>query len=50
MKPYCILLFAFSLFIAAVTRTDASTLYGATSAGGPGELWIIDQATGAGIQ
>jgi hypothetical protein len=32
------------------SRADAGTLYAATSAGGPGELYIIDQATGGVIQ
>ena len=30
-------------------RTEAATLYGATSAGGPGELYTLDPATGAMI-
>jgi hypothetical protein len=50
MKLYCVLLVTFSLFTAAISRTDASTLYGATSSGGPGELWIIDKTTGTAIQ
>src|SRR6478736_3983281 len=36
--------------LASISRADASTLYGATSAGGPGELYTIDATTGAVIQ
>ena len=50
MKAFHLIGCALAVWTLAVTRADASTLYGATSAGGPGELWIIDQATGTGIQ
>jgi hypothetical protein len=40
------LLFTLSL----CTPADAATLYGATASGGPGQLHILDQATGASIQ
>jgi hypothetical protein len=36
--------------LASIARADASILYGATSAGGPGELYTIDATTGAVIQ
>src|SRR5690242_10793419 len=36
--------------LATLGRADASILYGATSAGGPGELYILNPATGAMIQ
>lgn len=36
--------------LVAAASSDASILYGSTSAGGTGELWIINAATGAGIQ
>ncbi|MEY2427435.1 MAG: hypothetical protein QOJ40_320 [Verrucomicrobiota bacterium] len=49
MKTLPFLVCAFGL-CASVARSDASTLYGSTSAGGPGELWILDPATGAPIQ
>jgi len=32
------------------SRVEASTLYGSTSAGGPGELYLLDPATGAALQ
>jgi hypothetical protein len=32
------------------TRVDAATLYGATASGGPGELYILDPASGGVIQ
>lgn len=37
-------------FLAAAAPLDAATLYGATAAGGPGELYILNAATGAVIQ
>ncbi len=37
-------------FLAAISEAHAGTLYAATSAGGPGELYIIDQATGGVVQ
>jgi len=49
MKANQILLCAVAI-LAAATQTQASTLYGATSAGGPGELWVIDQTTGNAMQ
>ena len=36
--------------LAMLGRADAATLYGATSAGGPGELYILNAANGAVIQ
>jgi hypothetical protein len=36
--------------LASVARADASTLYGASAAGGPGELYILNPATGAMVQ
>jgi len=41
-----------SLLMTCVTipQANASTLYGATSAGGPGELWIINPTNGAAVQ
>src|SRR5689334_10801981 len=50
MQRYHLLLCSLGLLMAAVMRADASTLYGSTSAGGAGELWILDPATGAAIQ
>ena len=44
------LLFCASAILAVVARADASTLYAASSAGGPGELYILNPATGAMIQ
>lgn len=38
-----------AVFVSAV-EVDAATLYGATASGGPGELYIIDPATGALVQ
>lgn len=49
MKTYHVLLFALGIS-ALVSRAEASTLYGSTSAGGSGELWIIDAATGNAVQ
>src|SRR6478609_6013902 len=36
--------------LAFAANSHAGTLYAATSAGGPGELYIINQATGAVVQ
>ena len=36
--------------LALAARTEAATLYGSTAAGGPGELYIINPATGAVVQ
>lgn len=36
--------------LAMLGRAEAATLYGATAAGGPGELYILNPATGAVIQ
>ena len=49
MKTTHLLLTTFCL-CALGARTEASTLYGSTSAGGAGELWIIDATTGTGLQ
>ncbi len=49
MKTYPVLLAALGL-LAFGTRVDASLLYGSTSAGGPGELWIINAADGTAVQ
>src|SRR4051812_521160 len=38
------------MLVAATSRGVASTLYGSTSAGGGGELWVLDSATGTGTQ
>ena len=37
-------------FLALAARVDAAALYASTSAGGPGELYIINSANGALIQ
>ena len=37
-------------FLAAASQAQAGTLYAATAAGAPGELYIINQATGAMVQ
>src|SRR4029077_6226701 len=49
MKARHVLLFSLGLMF-AITRVEASTLYGSTSAGGPGELWILNPADGSAIQ
>src|SRR5260221_10358566 len=49
MKTYPVLLCVLGV-AGAISRTDAQTLYGSTSAGGPGELWIINAANGAAVQ
>jgi hypothetical protein len=36
--------------LAAASQVQAGTLYAATSAGGPGELYVINQSTGAVVQ
>jgi len=46
LHTFCFLLGA----LAAASQAHAGTLYAATSAGGPGELYIINQATGAVVQ
>jgi hypothetical protein len=46
LHAFCFLLGA----LAAASQVHAGTLYAATSAGGPGELYIIDQATGVVVQ
>jgi hypothetical protein len=49
MKAFRIL-FCLCILAVLVPSAEALTLYGSTSAGGPGELWIIDPTTGAGVQ
>ncbi|MGZ4973355.1 MAG: DUF6923 family protein [Limisphaerales bacterium] len=49
MKTSPLLLAALCL-CAFEPHSQASTLYGSTSAGGVGELWIIDAATGNAVQ
>src|SRR4051812_22699253 len=49
MKILHLVVFLLSVF-AAGANANAGTLYAATSAGGPGELYIINQATGAVVQ
>jgi len=49
MKTYRVILCALGIS-AIVIPAHASTLYGSTSAGGPGELWILDASTGAAVQ
>src|SRR5258708_2738067 len=36
--------------LAAASHVHAGTLYASTSAGGPGELYVINQSTGAIVQ
>jgi hypothetical protein len=48
MKAHQILLLTLGFSVIA-SRTDASTLYGSTSAGGAGELWTINPANGASV-
>lgn len=43
------LFFCALLFVALCTRADADALYGATAAGGPGELYTLNPATGGVI-
>ncbi len=49
MRAYHVLLGALGL-LALARPVDASVLYGSTSAGGPGELWIINAANGTAVQ
>jgi hypothetical protein len=46
----CFYLFCALMAVVAIPQANASTLYAATSAGGPGELWIIDPTNGAPVQ
>src|SRR5262245_2820037 len=50
MKILHTICFALCAALAAVSPARAGTLYAATAAGGPGELYIIDQSTGAVVQ
>jgi hypothetical protein len=50
MKVARAFLCAVAVLAAVVGRANAQTLYGATSAGGPGQLYTIDTATGAIVQ
>jgi hypothetical protein len=49
MKLHFVALCTSAMFAVSL-RVAASTLYGSTSAGGAGELWILDAANGNGIQ
>lgn len=49
MRIVCALLCALGV-LAVTGRVDAQTLYGATAAGGSGQLYTIDAATGAIVQ
>jgi hypothetical protein len=49
MKPLHVFTCALSI-LTMMTRADAAALYGATSAGGPGELYLLNPANGAVIQ
>src|SRR3954471_1844635 len=49
MKIFDTLSFLFGI-LACAANANAGTLYAATSAGGPGELYVINQATGALVQ
>src|SRR6476469_3539619 len=49
MKIFNTLSFLFGI-LACAANANAGTLYAATSAGGPGELYVINQATGAVVQ
>src|SRR3954465_4846549 len=49
MKPYLLFVCAAGI-LATISQAEASVLYGSTSAGGRGELWIVDSTTGAGVQ
>ncbi len=49
MKIFNTLSFLFGI-LACAANANAGTLYAATSAGGPGELYVINQATGAMVQ
>src|SRR5262245_54405388 len=46
LNTVCLLLAS----LGGISEVHAGTLYAATSAGGPGELYIINQATGAVVQ
>src|SRR5262245_60626557 len=50
MKILQTVCFTLCAVVAAASHVHAGTLYAATSAGGPGELYIIDQSTGAVVQ
>jgi hypothetical protein len=50
MKLSNSVLLAVALALASTTAANASTLYGATASGGPGELYILNPATGAMLQ
>ena len=45
MKVFCLLSCALAVVLLA-TRADALALYASTAAGAPGELYILDPATG----
>jgi Repeat of unknown function (DUF6923) len=49
MKTYTLMLCTLSV-LGAAFPARASTLYGSTSAGGAGELWILNPANGAAVQ
>jgi hypothetical protein len=49
MKHHLIILCLVAFSFGASNLSSAATLYGATSAGAPGELFILDKATGAVI-
>jgi len=49
MKVFTTLCFFVGSLVAA-SQANAGTLYASTSAGGPGELYVINQATGAVVQ
>jgi PEP-CTERM motif len=49
MKLAKIFICALSVLV-LINRVDASALYGSTSAGGPGELYVLNPTTGAVIQ
>src|ERR1043165_5840759 len=42
-----LILTAIGVALCLCQQTEAATLYGSTSAGGPGELYILNPATGA---
>src|SRR5262245_61989674 len=50
MKILLAICFALCAALAAVSNVQAGTLSAATAAGAPGELYIINQATGAMVQ
>jgi len=49
MKFFHLVVCAFGV-LTLVSRADAATLYGSTAAGGAGELYILDAATGGVVQ